>query len=80
MDEDEKLLWPEAEKVLAWWHQHRANFTDGQRHFLGKPINIDTLQHILTTGTPRQRHAAALELALIDPHRPLINTRAKVIP
>jgi uncharacterized protein (TIGR02270 family) len=80
MDEDEKLPWPEAEKVLAWWHQHRANFTDGQRYFLGKPMSIDALQHILTTGYQRQRHAAALELALIERSSPLINTHAKIIP
>lgn len=79
-DADEHLPWPDPEKIAALWHRHATNFKTGQRYFLGGPIAIDSLKSIVTTAYPRQRHAAALELALIDPSAPLINTRAKLIP
>ena len=77
---DEHLPWPDPEKVATLWRRHAANFKAGQRYFLGRPIAMDSLKSIVTSAYPRQRHAAALELALIDPSAPLINTRAKLIP
>ena len=41
-------------------------------------ITPEWLKSRITEGTMRQRHAAALELALIDPNSRLTNTRAKV--
>jgi uncharacterized protein (TIGR02270 family) len=79
MDEDENLPWPDVAKVTALWRNHGQNFIVGRRYFLGKPITADWLKNTITNGTQRQRHAAALELALIDPQTRLINTRAKVI-
>jgi uncharacterized protein (TIGR02270 family) len=78
MDEDENLPWPDVEKVTALWRNHGANFVVGRRYFLGKPISPELLKRIMTEGSMRQRHAAALELALIDPSSRLINTCAKV--
>ena len=49
----------------------------GQRYFLGKPITADWLKQKLAIGTQRQRHAAALELALSG-ETPLFNTRARI--
>lgn len=80
MDDDENLSWPDGEKIAALWRYHGANFRVGQRYFLGKPITPDWLRSQINAGTLRQRHAAALELALIDPLSRLINTRAKVTP
>ena len=79
LDEDENLPWPDVEKIAALWGNHGANFKAGQRYFLGKPIAPDWLKHKIAEGTMRQRHAAALELALIDPSSRLINTRAKAM-
>ncbi len=78
MDEDEHLLWPNVEKVTALWRNHGQHFRVGQRYFLGKPITLDVLKQKLSSADQRQRRAAALELALIDPQTRLINTSAKV--
>lgn len=43
---------------------------------MGKPITAQHCQHILITGLQRQRTAAALELALMQPSAPLFETRA----
>ena len=79
MDEDENLPWPDVEKVAALWRNHGANFMVGRRYFLGKPITPEWLKRAISEGNMRQRHAAALELALIDPQSRLINTHARVI-
>ena len=79
LDEDENLPWPDADRVAALWRNQGRYFLVGRRYFLGKPIAPDWLKSVLTDGTQRQRHAAALELALIDAQSPLINTQAKVI-
>lgn len=78
MDEDENLPWPDVVKVTALWRNHGQNFIVGRRYFLGKPISADWLKSKITSGTQRQRHAAAMELALLDPQSRLINTRAMV--
>ena len=78
IDEDENLLWPDKDKVAEFWHSHGQHFSVGQRYFLGKQIAADWLESKLAYGTQRQRHAAALELALFDPQERLINTRARV--
>lgn len=80
VDADKNLPWPDVEKVTALWRQHGQHFLVGQRYFLGKPISVELLKHKLTSAYQRQRHAAALELALIDPASRLHNTRAKVTP
>ncbi len=74
--EDAELPWPDVEKIAARWQQQSADFEAGQRYFMGQPITAAHLHDIIATGYPRQRHAAALELALLEPSSPLINTRA----
>ena len=78
LDEDENLPWPDVSRVQAIWANHGQNFTAGQRYFLGRPIDEEMLRNKLQTGLQRQRHAAALELALLDPALPYVNTRARV--
>lgn len=77
LDEDENLPWPDVAKVTALWSNHGQHFLVGQRYFLGKPITADWLKQKLATGTQRQRHASALELALLG-ETPLINTRGRI--
>ncbi|MCK4706826.1 MAG: TIGR02270 family protein [Gammaproteobacteria bacterium] len=78
LDEDENLPWPDVAKITGLWRNHGQHFMVGQRYFLGKPITADWLKQKLATGTQRQRHAAALELALSG-ETPLINTRARIL-
>jgi uncharacterized protein (TIGR02270 family) len=80
LDEDENLPWPHPERVAALWRTHGRHFLVGRRYFLGKAIAPDWLTNRLAEGTQRQRHAAALELALVDSQKPLANTRGRAVP
>lgn len=76
MDEDENLPWADAEKVNAYWKAHRKNFIPGKRHFLGQEISQQRIKYALMNAFQRQRHAAAMEMALMVADAPLINTRS----
>jgi uncharacterized protein (TIGR02270 family) len=76
MDADEYLPWPNVESISAWWKRNKGAFQSGARYLLGKPISAEHLRHVLKRGLQRQRSAAALELAIIQPGRPLFEVRA----
>lgn len=76
LDIDSYLPWPDVAAITVWWAQHRSGFQTGVRHLLGRPPTQEHAQHVLRTGTQRQRAAAAVELALIHPGMPLFETRA----
>lgn len=76
MDADENLPWPNTELIADWWDKNKGNYPGGTRYILGKPVTVDHLRHILKTGLQKQRSAAALELAIIQPGRPLFAVRA----
>lgn len=78
LDEDENLPWPNTDKLAAIWQKYGGSFVAGQRYLMGKTINSEGLKSILLHGCQRQRHAAALELALLDVRQPLINIDRKV--
>lgn len=78
MDEDENLPWPDADKVALLWQQQGRNFIIGQRYFLGRQINSSWLLVCLEQANQRQRHGAALELALTDPTHGLYNVQGRV--
>ena len=78
VDADEHLPWPDVDKITALWQQYGQRFIPGQRYFLGQSITQQYMHEILLTGTQRQRHAAALELTLIDKEALLHNTQARV--
>lgn len=80
IEDDENLPWPDPDKIAVLWSRHGARFTLGQRYFLGEAIAAVALRRVLATGAPRQRRAAALELALLDPREPLVNISMKRIP
>ncbi|MCP3675838.1 MAG: TIGR02270 family protein [Gammaproteobacteria bacterium] len=77
MDADENLVFPDVDKVAYTWQKHGSNYASGQRYFMGAVIDPILLQEKLTKGLQRQRHAAALELALLNPQMPLTNTKAR---
>ena len=76
MDPDGDLPWPNAELVAQWWDRHQGAFEGGARYLLGRPITGAHLSFVLQTGLQRHRAAAALELAIMQPGRPLFDVRA----
>ncbi len=76
LDPDENLLWPNPALVQAWWNKHQTQYHHNIRYLVGKPITTEHCQQVLATGLQRQRIAAALELALMQPDAPLFEIRA----
>ena len=76
MDSDEDLPWPDAQLIAEWWAKNKAAFRNGTRYLLGQPISPEHLQEALRKGFQRQRAAAALELAILQPGQPLFEVRA----
>jgi uncharacterized protein (TIGR02270 family) len=76
MDLDESLAWPDPALVQKWWNAHQGQFSKGTRYLLGQPITPESLRAALKNGYQRQRAAAALELAILNPGRPLFEVRA----
>jgi uncharacterized protein (TIGR02270 family) len=76
MDPDEGLDWPDPAKCAKWWSLNRERFNAGSRYLCGKPMTPDSLREVLKNGYQRQRAAAALELAIREPGKPLYEVRA----
>jgi uncharacterized protein (TIGR02270 family) len=76
MDPDDNLPWPAPELIAKWWNLHQAEFENGTRYLLGKPISVEWCRQVLRSGRQRQRAAAALELAIREPSQPLFNVAA----
>jgi uncharacterized protein (TIGR02270 family) len=76
MDPDEHLYWPDSAKCAKWWSLNRGRFSTGTRYLCGKPMTPDSLRDVLKNGYQRQRAAAALELAIREPGKPLYEVRA----
>jgi uncharacterized protein (TIGR02270 family) len=76
MDPDQDLYWPNPNAVANWWKGRQAEFASGTRYLVGKPISPEWLEQVLQKGYQRQRAAAALELALLRPGKPLFEVRA----
>lgn len=75
-DPDEDLPWPDPKRVRAWWESQKAMFAPGKRYLIGKEITEASAREALGTGRQRQRAAAALELAILEPGTPLVEVRA----
>jgi uncharacterized protein (TIGR02270 family) len=73
LDPDEGLPWPDAQSMAAWWDRNKGQLPPEMRYLSGRPIAAETLPHILRAGRQPQRAAAALELALLEPGRPLFD-------
>jgi uncharacterized protein (TIGR02270 family) len=76
LDPDEDLPVPDPVLIAAWWQRHQHHFQPNTRYLSGKPVSLPHCEDILKTGKQRQRRAAALELALMQPATPLFDTRA----
>lgn len=77
MDADEDLPWPDINKVSQWWSTQMNSYDQHQRYLLGRPITKESLSEVLKYGKQTQRHAAALETALLSPGHPLVEVRAR---
>ncbi len=77
MDQDDDLPWPAQHLIQEWWDKHQNNFQIGIRYLVGKPVSVEHCLHVLKTGYQRQRRAAAIELAILQPNEVLFNTRAE---
>jgi uncharacterized protein (TIGR02270 family) len=76
IDPDEDLPWPNPELIRKWWKERRKDFRSGVRYLRGKEITSGSLMDALIQGNQRQRGAAALEIAIKEPLKPLFETRA----
>jgi uncharacterized protein (TIGR02270 family) len=76
MDADLSLAWPVPALIQKWWSTRQGNFDKGTRYLLGQPITSESLRLALKYGYQRQRAAAAIELALLNPGKPLFEVRA----
>lgn len=76
MDPDENLPWPGISRITEWWSKHHHEFRPGTRYLVGKPISVEWAWEVLRAGRQRQRAAAAFELALLAPGKPLFEVRA----
>ena len=77
MDEDENLPWPDADLVAKWWSSNYGRFQPGRRYLCGREISVESARQTLVDGKQRQRAAAAMELAMLQPHEPLFNVCAR---
>lgn len=76
MDADQDLYWPDPALIQKWWGARQSNFKPGVRYLLGKPITEESAAEALQSGYQRQRAAAAIELAILKPGKPLFEVRA----
>lgn len=74
---ESNLRWPSPTRVAQWWEKNGPFFSPGIRYLAGKPLGTSSALEILISGKQRQRAAAALELALLDPARMLFEVRAR---
>lgn len=77
LDEDENLPWPDPDKLGAWWTANRARFGAGTPYFLGAPKQAADWLEALSDAFQRQRHAAALELAIRQPGKAMFEVHAR---
>jgi uncharacterized protein (TIGR02270 family) len=75
-DPDERLPWPDPAAVRAWWNQRGSGFPDGKRLLWGSPPESPWLEQVLRAERQPVRAAAAIELGLRQPGRPLFPVRA----
>ena len=76
MDPDEDLACPDAVLVEQWWQKNKSAFKPGVRYCYGKPADKTQCEWLLTHGTQRLRHSAAITLALMQPEQALFEVRA----
>ena len=77
MDRDEQLRWPAPAALRLWWSARESGQKRGVRQLAGAPITAEALEAELVHGNQPRRAAAAIELSLRSPGRPLVEVRAR---
>lgn len=77
LSDDDRLPFPNADKIAAVWQKYQQRFVPGRRYFMGQELNSEHLLNTFANGNQRQRRAAALELALLESDHYLLNYAAK---
>ena len=77
LDEDEHVPWPDPARIGRWWTANRSRFSAGTAYFLGAPKATADWLEALSDAFQRQRHAAALELAIRQPDKAMFEVRAR---
>ncbi len=77
LDQDEHLPWPDPARIGPWWAANKARFSAGAAYFLGTPKQAADWLEALSDAFQRQRHAAALELAIRQPDKAMFEVRAR---
>lgn len=72
---EDDLPVPDPSALARWWSSHRSRFTPA-RYILGGPHTPERLTMLLGSTRQPYRVAAALELSVAEPGRPLFETRA----
>jgi uncharacterized protein (TIGR02270 family) len=76
-DYESKLPWPSSALVVDWWERNQQSFSPGVRYLAGRAIDRGSASEVLVHGKQRQRAAAAIELALMDPNLVPFNVRGR---
>jgi uncharacterized protein (TIGR02270 family) len=77
LDEGEHVPWPDAARIGRWWTANRCRFSAGTAYFLGAPKATADWLDALSDAFQRQRHAAALKLAIRQPDKAMFEVRAR---
>jgi uncharacterized protein (TIGR02270 family) len=77
LDPDENLIWPDPDRIEAWWKAGAAKFQSAHRYLKGREITAGFLPTVHAYEKLSDRAAAALELAIQQPNRPIYETRQR---
>ncbi len=73
LEADENLVWPDAERIAAWWHSSANRLAPGTACLCGYPRSAESLRHVLRHGQQRQRAVAAELLITREPGKRYCN-------
>ena len=71
--DDSDLPWPDPIKLRSFWDKNEQSYQAGERYFLGKPVEPDTLNKALQNGNQLQRSTTAIKLAVLESNEILLN-------
>lgn len=74
---EDSLPLPDVTKLVDWWRSHNIRFAPNERYLCGQPIGVANAVRVLKRGRQRDRAAAALELALLQPQAMLFDVQAR---
>ncbi len=78
-DPDEHLPWPDTARVRARWESQKSSFAPGKRYLLGREIGAASAREALKSGRQRERAAAAIELAILEPGTAMVEVRSPAL-